>query len=220
VGRDSWWQNNSWNEETEAAFFRKLARARNKSFYLKNQAGFLASNHPAAALRLLDQYFALGGDATEAEAHLFRARAHIALRNVDAAVHSFEAALARENAHPNYRTQAFLELPVLIATERRSALYDRAIDILTERKSAVILLIERYKWLGALALILHEKGQTLEAQSAARQALEAAKATDSGFRYHPEFGLVDGTTDEFGTRLRKIADKPRARFQWWPKRML
>jgi hypothetical protein len=171
------------------------------------------------SLRLLDQYFALGGDSTEAEAHLYRARAHIALRNVDA-IDSFEATLARENAHPNYRTQAFLELPILIAIECRSALYDRAIDILTERKSGLILLIERYKWLGALALILHEKGQTLEAQSAARLALEAATATDSGFRYHPNFGLVDDTTDEFGTRLTKIADQPRARFQWWPKRML
>jgi hypothetical protein len=57
----------------------------------------------------------------------------------------------------------------------------------------------------------------LEAQSAARQALEAANATDSGFRYHPNFGLVDDTTDEFGARLKKIADKPRARFQWWSK---
>jgi hypothetical protein len=220
VGRDGWWQNTSWNEETEAAFFRKLARARNKSFYLKYQAKSLASNHPAVALRMLDQYFALGGDSSEAEAHFYRACAHIALRDVAAAIHSFEAALTRENAHPNFRTHAFLELPVLIATERRSALYDRAIDILMERKSGLILLIERYKWLGALALILHEKGQTLEAQSAARQALEAAKATDSGFRYHPKFGLVHDMTDEFGTRLTKIADQPRARFQWWPKRML
>ena len=187
MGRDGWWQNTSWNEETEAAFFRKLARARNKSLYLKGQARFLASNHPAAALRLLDQYFALGGDFGEAEAHFYRARAHVALRNVDAAIHSFEAALAREDAHPNFLTWAFLELPVLIATERRSALYDRAIDVLTAHKSESLLIfpIQHYKWHGALALILHEKGQTLEAQSAAKQALEAAKATHTGFRYHP-----------------------------------
>jgi len=219
VGRDGWWQNTSWNEETEAAFFRKLARARNKSLYLKGQARFLASNHPAAALRLLDQYFALGGDFGEAEAHFYRARAHVALRNVDAAIHSFEAALAREDAHPNFLTWAFLELPVLIATERRSALYDRAIDILTAHKSESLLIfpIQHYKWHGALALILHEKGQTLEAQSAAKQALEAAKATHTGFRYHPNLGLAGDTRDEFGTRLRKIVDKPRARFRWWSK---
>jgi hypothetical protein len=122
VGRDGWWQNTSWNEETEAAFFRKLTRARNKAFYLRCQAKFLASNHPAVALSLLDQYFELGGDSSEAEAHFCRACAHIVLRDVDAAIQSFEAALTRENAHPNFKTGAFLELPVLIATERRSQL--------------------------------------------------------------------------------------------------
>jgi tetratricopeptide (TPR) repeat protein len=116
MGRDSWWRNTSWNAEIEAAFFTKLARARNKTWYLRNQARALASNCPEVALGLLDQYFALGGDLGQAEAHFYRARAYIALRNIDDAVLAFEAALAREDAVPNFRTWAFQELPVLIAT--------------------------------------------------------------------------------------------------------
>ena len=154
MGRDDWWRNASWNEDIEAAFFRKLARARNKTWYLCNQARFLAPSYPTAALRLLDQYFALGADSGEAEAHFHRARAHVALRDVDGAIRSFEAALAQEDSHPTLLTWTFLELPVLIATERRSAIYERAIEILMKRKDRLTFPVQRYKWHGALALIL------------------------------------------------------------------
>jgi tetratricopeptide (TPR) repeat protein len=205
MARDDWWRNAAWNEEVEATFFRKLGRARNKVWYLCNQARALASTHPEVALRLLDQYFSLGGDLGQAEAHFYRARAYIALRDVHAAIRSFEAALAREEAFPNFQTWAFLELPVLIALERRSELYDRAIEVLGLRKSRLAFPVQHYKWHGALALILHEQGWAAEARNAAKQALEAAKMTHSGYQYHPNVGLVGKTTDEFGTRLRKIA---------------
>jgi tetratricopeptide (TPR) repeat protein len=220
VGRRlDWCQNTSWNADIEAAYFDKLARAKSKLLYLRIQARFLAPSHPEVALRLLDQYFALGADSSEAEAHFYRARAYVALRDVDAAILSFEATLAREEAFPLFRTWAFHELPVLIATERISARYDRAIQVLMKSKHWLTFPVQHYQWHGALALILHEQDQTLEAKNEARQALEAARTTQSGFQYHPNLGLVAETTDEFGTRLRKIADKPRARLQWWSKWM-
>ena len=218
MGQHDWWQNTSWNEDIEAAFFKKFARARNKSLYLRGQARFLASSHPEVALRLLDQYFALGADLCEAEAHFYRARAHVALRNVDAAVIAFEATLAREDAVPNFRTWAIHELPVLIATERVSARYDRAIQVLMQHKHWLTFPVQHYQWHGALALIFHEQGQTLEAANEAKQALEAAKMTDSGFQYHSNLGLVGDTADEFGNRLGEIAGKPRSGLQWWWKR--
>ena len=218
MGRDDWWRNTSWNEDIEAAFFNKFARAKNKSFYLRNQARFLASSHPEVALRLLDHYFKLGADSSEAEAHFYRARAHVALRSMDAAVIAFEAVLAREDALPNFRTWAFHELPVLIATERMSAHYDRAIQVLMKHRNWLTFPVQHYQWHGALALILHERGQTLEAANEAKQALEAAKMTDSGFQYHPNLGLVGDTAGEFGKRLSEIAGKPRSGLQWWRKR--
>jgi tetratricopeptide (TPR) repeat protein len=217
MGRDNWWRNTSWNKEVEATFFSKLARARNKMWYLRNQARALASSCPEVALRLLDQYFALGGDIDEAEAHFYRARAYIALRNVDAAVTAFEAVLAREDAVPNFRTWAFHELPVLIATERMSARYDRAIQVLMTHKDRLTFPAQLYQWHGALALILHEQGRTLEAKNEAELALEAARMTHSGFQRHPNIGLVHDTADEFGNRLRQIVGKPRFSFRWWRK---
>ncbi len=217
MGRDNWWRNTSWNEEIEVTFFSKLARARNKTWYLRNQARALASSCPEVALRLLDQYFALGGDLDQAQAHFYRARAYVAIRNVEGAVVAFEAALAREDAVPNFRTWAFHELPVLIATERMSARYDRAIQVLMKHKDWLTFPVQLYQWHGALALILHEQGQTLEAENEAKQALEAAKMTHSGFQHHPNIGLVGDTADEFGNRLMQIAGKPRSRFRWWRK---
>jgi len=165
----------------------------------------------------LDQYFTLGGDLEQAGAHFYRARAHVALRNVDAAVLAFEAVLAREDAVPNFRTWAFHELPVLIAIERMSARYDRAIQVLVKHKDWLTFPVQLYQWHGALALILHEQGQTLEAENEAKQALEAAKMTHSGFQHHPNLGLVGDTADEFGNRLRQIASKPRSGLRWWRK---
>ena len=208
MGRDTWWQNTSWNEDIEAAFCSKLARARNKSFYLRNQARSLAASHPKVALRLLDRYFALGADSSEAEAHFYRARSYLALRNVDAAVSAFEATLAREGAVPNFRTWAFHELPVLIATERIRPLYDRAIQILMKHKDRLTFPIQRYQWHGALALILYEQGRTPEAEKESKEALGAAKLTHTGYQYHPNVGLVADTADEFGNRLRQIANRP------------
>lgn len=218
MGRGNWWRNVAWNGEIEAAFFSRLARARNKTWYLRNQAAAIASNCPEVALRLLDQYFAMGGDLQEAEAHFHRARAYIALRNMDAAVLAFEATLAREEAVPNFLTWAFHELPVLIATERMSARYDRAIQVLMKNKDRLTFPLQLYQWHGALALILREQGRTSEARTEANKALEAGEMTDSGFRYHPTLGLVSDTADEFGKRLRDIAREPSSFLHWWRKR--
>jgi tetratricopeptide (TPR) repeat protein len=216
--RDTWWRNTSWNEEIEAAFFGKLARARNKVRYLRNQGRFLASSCPEVALRLLAQYFALGADSSEAEAHFYRARAHVALRDMDAAATAYEAVLAREEAFPNFRTWAFHELPVLIATERMSARYDRAIEVLMKHKEWLTFPVQSYQYHGALALILHAQGRTVEAENEAKQALEAAQLTHSGFQYHPDLGLVGDIADEFGKRLREIVGGPRSGPRWWRRR--
>lgn len=83
MGRLDWCQNKSWDADIEAAFFDKLGRAKNKSWYLGIQTSALVSSHPEVALRLLDRYFALGADADEAEEHFNRGRAHVAHRDVD-----------------------------------------------------------------------------------------------------------------------------------------
>jgi tetratricopeptide (TPR) repeat protein len=219
MGRLDWCQNKSWNADIEAAFFAKLARAKNKAWYLRIQAASLVSSQPQAALGLLDRYFALGADSSQAEAHFNRGRAHAALRDVDAAIAAFEAAIACEDANPLFRTWVYVELPVLIATERKRALYGRAVELLTKNRDRPLFPAEFYKWHGAHALILHDRGETAQASDEARQALEAAGMTHSGFQYHPEVGLVTDTSDTFGTRLKQIAGEPRASPPRWRRWM-
>ena len=72
--RRNWYQNTSWSADVETAFFKKLARARNKIGYLYAQAWHLTQSYPDVALRLLDQFFALGGHShIDAFAHSDRA---------------------------------------------------------------------------------------------------------------------------------------------------
>jgi tetratricopeptide (TPR) repeat protein len=136
-----WYRNRHWDEAIEAAFFAKLARARQKSQYLRIQACLLAEQYPKAALRLLDLYFEMQASVEphetidQASAYGHKATAYLSLGDVEAAIASYESALAREAWFPNWRTQAYVDLPYLIATRRLRSHYDRALDILMEHRS-------------------------------------------------------------------------------------
>jgi tetratricopeptide (TPR) repeat protein len=205
VGRRDWFRNSSWDPQIEAAFRERLRRAKNKSQYLRIQASTLAKSFPDVALRLLDDYFSLGEHFDQAQAHVDRATAYLSLNNVDAAIASFEAALAREATFPNVRTRTYLDLPHLIAVRRLSRQYARAIEILETHRSDVFFHVDRYLWNGTRALILFEQGRKSEARAAAELALAAAAETKSGFRYHTDVGVVRTTKDEFGERVKAIA---------------
>lgn len=206
MARDDWFRNTQWDENIEASFQKKLARARQKSHYLRIQAGYLAERFPHSALRLLDQYFALGDDLEHAQAHVERATAYRSLGNVDAAIAAYEAALAREASFPNLLTQAYLELPYLIATQPIPARYQQALEVLDKGKTRPFFHSERFRWHCSVALIRASMGQIPEAGNAARAALTAAAQTDSGLRYHPKIGLVAGVDDALLGRLSALAD--------------
>jgi hypothetical protein len=129
---------------------------------------------------------------------------------IAAAVASFEAALEREASYPNIGTRAAFDLPRLVALERLRPLYPRALELLDKVKGKLVFHADHYLWNGSRALILHDKGEYAEASATARAALAAAEKTDSGFRYHPDVGLVASTMDDFGKALRAVAHRERA----------
>jgi tetratricopeptide (TPR) repeat protein len=205
VGQDDWFRNTSWNPEIEDAFYEKLGRARDKYQYLRIQASLLGSDYPEVALRLLDEYFALGDHLDAAQAHAQRAAAYLSLNQIDSAILAYEAALAREVIFPNLRTRAHLELPFLVATRRLSQYYERAITLLEANKDDLVFPADRFTWNCALALIRSEQGDRQSAREAASRALAASSETQSGFRYHPKAGLVGSIDASLRRRLKHLA---------------
>jgi hypothetical protein len=166
---------------------------------------YLAKSHPKVALRLLSQYFALGDHFDTAQAHVQRAEIFTALGDIHAALTAYGDALERERHCPGVRTQAYVQFACLVANERVASLYAKALEVLDAYREPVLLPIERYGAFGARALILQALGRSNEARSAAEHAMAAARETKSGFRYHPRFGLVQSTQDEFGRRVTALA---------------
>lgn len=205
MARDDWYRNEIWNEKIETEFQQRLRRARGKSQYLRIQANYLAEIYPLVALRLLDQYFALGDRIDMAQAHVDRANALKALNDNEGALASFEAALEREQAYPSWETQAFLDFACLIADARLEQMYARGIEVLDANKARTIFPEERYRANGARALLLQALGRGEEARAAACAAVAAANEVQSGFRYHQKLGLVKDVNDDFGARVAALA---------------
>lgn len=205
MGRDSWFRNTAWDDVIEAEFVQHLRRSKDKQQHLRIQASILVATHPNVALRLLDECFALGDFFDSAQAHVDRAYAHLALGNVDAAMGSLEAALSRERSYPNVLTSAYLDLPLLIVRQSLTDRYDRALTILAENRERPQFPFERYHWFAATALLQWARGRPLEAEEAARHALDATLQKHSGFRKHPRLGLVQAGEDDLLSRIRRIA---------------
>lgn len=139
-----------------------------------------------------------------AQAQVDRATADLSLCHVDSAILAYEAALAREATYPNSLTQAYLELPFLIATRRLSQHYGRAIALLESHKHRPMFPKDRFQWNCAAALIRSDQGDPRAAQEYARNALAAASESNSGFSYHPKVGLVTSTDEALRKRLSEL----------------
>jgi tetratricopeptide (TPR) repeat protein len=200
-----WFRNTTWNEAVEQSFNEKLHRARRKEQYLRIQACTLARSHPDVALRLLDRYFSLRDNFDHAQAYVDRATALLTLGRINEAVESYSAALVREVEFPNLLTQAYLDLPYLIAARGIREKYSYAMQLLEQHKARLMFPVDHFRWHAACALIAAETHDTVAAKAHAQRALEAAALDHSGFRYHPTVGLVTDEYDGFVQRLKKYA---------------
>ncbi len=203
---EQWFRNTSWDETIASMFEEKLRRARRKSQYLRIQASTLASTYPVVALELLDRYFVLGEDFDHAQAHVDRANAYLALGQVDAGIQSYEAALKREEAFPNLRTGACLDLPYQIALLGLAERYEQAMAMLPAAAEQLVFPVDHFKLHAVKAIISSAKGDSSAARVDARIALAAAARDHSGFRHHPGVGLVSDRHAQALSRLRELCD--------------
>jgi tetratricopeptide (TPR) repeat protein len=214
MARDDWFRNADWNESIEKAFFAELDRVRNKQQYLRIQAYTIARSHPRVALRLLDEYFRLGKHFDYPQAHIDRAAACLALGDCTQAILSYEAALAFEERRPNFTTQAYIDLPFVVACQGIVARYEQALQLLKDHQSRLTFPVEYFRWNSAYALIAAEVGLAAPAREHAQSALHAESKQHSGFRDHPRVGLVEHGYESLCRRLCVLATQPHYDVAW------
>ncbi|HBE69214.1 MAG TPA: hypothetical protein DDW52_13780 [Planctomycetaceae bacterium] len=211
MSSDEWFRRTTWTEEDRSDFNARLKRTRkhNRPQYLRIQAAHLAGigNH-AAALELLEQFLGVDDASLElAQAQLQRAESLLATVNEADAIDAFRASLNAERARPNVQTETWLLYPWYIVETQNEQLYSEAHAILREfrelRSSAFP--VSDYRFHCVKAVLLAHEGELAEARTHAEQALVAANAEHSGYRYHPESGLVQDTDTTVHQRVSEIA---------------
>jgi tetratricopeptide (TPR) repeat protein len=204
MATDDWFRNKAWSPAIEARFYERLRRAKQKAQYLVIQAGCLEQSHPQVALVLLEHYFALGKDFNLAPAFVVQAAAYLSSGDVGQAVDSYERAIRAEFEFPIMRTNAWLDLSMLVATKKIRAHYAVALDLMAEHKSKIMFPVDEFRYHAAHALIHMERGDSPVAREYARNALRAAELDHSGFRYHAKSGLVGSQYDAIKSDLRRL----------------
>jgi tetratricopeptide (TPR) repeat protein len=204
MSRHDWYRNTTWNAEVAAAFELKLKRARSKEQYVRIQACTLKHTHPEIALWLLERFFQMPDQFDAAQAWVDRADAYLALGNIEDALNAYEGALTRETEYPRVLTQAYIELPYLIATRSISSKYARAHELLEKHKARLMFPVDRFKWNASNAILSRSECKPEASYQFARAALEEASSTHSGFQYHPSVGLVQDSTKETIEFLQKM----------------
>lgn len=201
---EDWFRNTEWNEAIAMNFEAKLRRARRKEQYVRIQAGCLATKHPDVALGLIDRFLAMPDQFDQAQAYCDRARAYRSLNRLEDAVGAYEDALNRESTFPKVQTQAWIELPLMIAVEGMQRRYQRALSLLKQYKARIMFPIDGFKWHATCALILSAQGNSHEAAREVAQAVEFASREESGFRYQPHVGLVGSEYDGLRSMLKQV----------------
>ncbi len=211
MASDELFRRTTWTDEDRVDFNARLRRARkyNRPQYLRIQALHLAEvgNHDAA-IELLDQFVEVDdGSINLAQAQLQRAESLLATGKDDDAIDAFRASLDAERARPNVQTEAWLLYPWFIVETRNVQLYHEAHDILREfsKLRSPSFPVSDYRFHCAKALLLAHEGHQAQAKTHAQHALAAADTKHSGYRHHPNLGLVQTTDNTVHERVSDIA---------------
>jgi len=163
-----WFRNKTWSEAIEVGFEAKLARARDKSQYLKIQGYELLTVDPAVAARLLDRCASID-DHWRADALLYLGQARLQLGDLDGAVEALDAAIEQERRVTWARTGARSDLALIVSFYKFTHRYSDVLPYLA--RSNLDLKAASAEDLAAEAMILADVGEAGRARSLASEAL-------------------------------------------------
>jgi hypothetical protein len=155
-----WFRNKEWDDEIEAAFNVRLAKARNKAQYLNIQAYTLLTTHPHVAANLATRAIACADVSETPRAGLYLGTALAVAGDLAGAISALEGAIQAEKSEPMFRTAAHLDQALLIALAKRVDMYDLALERLGGEQ-ALPLQDQHPSAIIAQALIGSERGQNV-----------------------------------------------------------
>ncbi len=208
-----WFRRTTWTPSDCEEFFARLKRSRttyHKSQYLRIQAGYLqeVGTEPMlrAALELLELLITEYPDRSQlSSAFHQRAQCLSDLGDYHWAIESYRQSFDARRAAPGWKDMAYLHFGELVIGLRRQDLYDEALAALDEFGGDEVFPAHRYQAATIRSLIAAERGNRDVAREYAQEALAAASATESPFRYHRKLGLVRFVDPEVMDRLRALA---------------
>lgn len=172
-----WFRNKTWSDAVEARFEEKLARARDKSQYLKIQGYELLAGDPAIAARLLHRCAELD-DHWRADALLYLGQARLRLGDVNAAIEALDAAIEQEKRVAWARTGARSDLALIVSFYGITKRYDDVLPYLA--MANIDLKAALAEDLAAEAMILADVGDQGRARLLAREALRWLESLTDG----------------------------------------
>jgi hypothetical protein len=209
-----WYRRTTWSASDEQDFLARLKRARRKAQYLVLQASALIDTGDrklaAVGLQLIDRMLNEHPDAFFlSNAHLRRAEALVRLGRSEDAVFAFRDALAARRALPNVINYAYIEFAWTVARLGLRPSFDEVLAALEEFRQPDDLSfpVNAYRYAGALAFIMADRGDPTAARNQARLALKAIADETGPFSRHPDFGVVDPSRIDPAAhhRLRSLA---------------
>ena len=211
-----WFTKTTWTEADQADFFARLKKSRgagHKAQYLVVQARRLEETGSPellpAALSLLDKMLTeFPEDFFLSQAHGQKANCLWKIGKADEALVHYRLALDAERKFPNLRTAVLHDFGVFVVQNKLSHLYDEALNVLDTMKiPGTPFPYNVFRDCGIRALVAEERGEIENARKWAQAALDAAAKNASGFRNHPNFGLVKDRETEFYKAVEAVATK-------------
>jgi tetratricopeptide (TPR) repeat protein len=211
MGRHDWYRKSTWSKDDQADFSTRLARSRSgRSQYLLIQALHLRSaGLVEPAIELVEQYFRefpVSDGFHYVGALLQKAQCLEALGRIDEAEAAYLATLAEQRTILNYVTTVYTDFPWFAVKYGRRHLYSDALASLDAAGPHLMFPALRYQSSAVRALIAAENGDFISARRHAGEALQAAAARHSGFRYHPDVGLCRDPDPLVHERILQLAN--------------